>query len=70
MFPPHAAPSTTRNDEIADCSENQKWDWREHFGQPVTKDDSIWRKYTQVAIAHDKDMTGNISHNIDILLVF
>ncbi|KAG8921374.1 hypothetical protein FRC02_000279 [Tulasnella sp. 418] len=60
----------TENVEISDVDSNEKWDWREHFGRVVGKDDPIWEKYVQVATTYNEDIIGTIGHSMDIHLVF
>ncbi|KAG8923524.1 hypothetical protein FRC03_011900 [Tulasnella sp. 419] len=53
-----------------DYDEDLKWDWKEHFGRAVNKDDPVWNQYVQVATSHDAHMVGTINNSMDILLIF
>ncbi|KAG8942433.1 hypothetical protein FRC03_003219, partial [Tulasnella sp. 419] len=47
-----------------------EWTWEARFGHDVNKDDPIWSKYIEVAIAHDIDLIDSMDRGMDILLVF
>ncbi|KAG8923090.1 hypothetical protein FRC02_011416 [Tulasnella sp. 418] len=44
--------------------------WEENFGRIAKKNDPIWAKYVDLAIAYDKDVIDAVNRSMDILLVF
>ncbi|KAG8927124.1 hypothetical protein FRC02_008450 [Tulasnella sp. 418] len=64
--------SEVDDDSISESSTGQQdiWNWHEHFGRRVCKDDPIWSAYVKVATAHDNDVIEALSRGMDILLVF
>ncbi|KAG8945453.1 hypothetical protein FRC03_001717, partial [Tulasnella sp. 419] len=70
MLPSHQMTCPGNMEMSDDAVDDHEWDWREHFGQPITKDDPVWKKYVQVANDYDSRVIGSINNSMDILLVF
>ncbi|KAG8953018.1 hypothetical protein FRC03_011947 [Tulasnella sp. 419] len=55
---------------IVAAEDADKWNWQDHFGRAVDKDDPIWKMYVDVATAHDGDVIETMNRTMDILLIF
>ncbi|KAG8955503.1 hypothetical protein FRC03_011128 [Tulasnella sp. 419] len=70
MIPPRVPMTQDKNVDSYDYGEDLEWDWKEHFGRQVNKDDPIWKRYMQVAKSYDDHIVGTINNSMDILLIF